>query len=1331
MKGRRIVLLCVALVCGLAIMAAVAPPNGGGVGGGDDEEGGTIHRWRQVTLNALSRRRWPKRAATLSAESSLQLAALVSAAAPPTTPEGDVVTTIASYAERQHLANWICIARRHGFAFVVGAADEFLVAWLALHFPTVRAVHLQLPSASVHGVPPRLATKPSAKWAALVGDHSHSARSTPRNFRHRMQLRLALAIALVDAGFDALFISVNALVLSNPIDAVAAESARGTHRPRGARRPRHDSILMYQQRETRRFPFKSSKGADDPPSFDIFYLSAGRRSASLFARAAAELADAKDWTRASDAVGDVLKTERAAGRAVHRGACGEGGSDFSLDGVATCELDPRRFADVYATKTWAIETLRTEEYPSPVVVNLFERTKKSFTQDCGYWLDHPKAAAQNQRCSARALPKRYCGRHDFYRRPAGNATRFPAVCSNVDSKYVKCPHGTKIATPPPPTKSDRPTAAVSSQVTRPLSPSVTPLLLPVLAADRTKIAALVKKYAQRCYVSKGKRPDLADVVIITVARFTHRESLANWMCAVERVGLDYMVLTPDAGLVVWLREHSPQSKVVMLQSPAAIKVPYLVQTVFLRLRAMLALVSAGKSVLYIGQDALVLQDPMTHLLPTAASIGAFDFRYQQALGNHFPFNASRGINVPGNAALLFASAGKRAAGILTASLMRMVDSAHAASTARDLTMWEVLWEAHDSGSLFHAGRCAGARTNTARGNSSAKLRTCELDPWIFPAGYAMQPWLTPWVQQGGIYQGEPHFGASGSPPMRPLVLSSTGSTLSGRGVVRFLKRCGYWFVRRAGERARTCVVMDEKSVGAFCSKVEFSRVKSSDEPAPKHCTRAGAFFDCTPQQKRMQTEVTLTNVELADALTLSGAATAYDVKSLTRLPLPSELEPLNVMVSGVTYNLTLLRNLAHRAAGCYADPMKRRPGISKVVISTLGNFAFRSQLTNWICFAQRLGFTFIVFAVDPQLGPWLDANFPDVLWIHIGASKFLENGADFSNFAAFRRGSYNVLMKVKLATTLSLLKIGYDNFYIDADCVILRDFVNDLLGEKGDDYRRIDLHYEQNHGTRFPYADSRGPEAEGNAGMFLAIASVRSIRVWEIAMRQMDARPDLDDQANLWSVIIKLFRLKSAVHHPPCAKVAKTRKWPEDERDLFTYCELDAWLYPTGYIAKAWITPMFQLGGIHAGTKHFGKSGTEPVVPFIVHPNFIRGEKHKVNFLKQCGYYLVAGGGKPDTDPLRCSAAVVPATFCGNVRFEPHDRYAKASELGWTVVDNAKKNAPVPNVHFNVIGRNEADNLLAGLVSEGSVPKTTALMPSGCIAAGTKYYNCALSTVEK
>ena len=815
-----------------------------------------------------------------------------------------------------------------------------------------------------------------------------------------------------------------------------------------------------------------------------------------------------------------------------------------------------------------------------------------------------------------------------------------------------------------------------------------------------------------------KRPDLADVVIITVARFADRELLSNWMCAIERIGLDYLVFTPDSGLVVWLREHAPKSTVVMMQTPSSLKVPYLVQRSFFRFRAVLALIATGKSVLYIGQDALIVQDPIAHMLPSATSISAFDFRYQQDFGTHFPFKPSRGINMPGSGAILFVAAGERTTQAVTNVLQRMVDHEYAVSAAMHLTLWELLWQAHDAKLLTHVGRCAGAPADS-RAAASIVLRTCEFDPWLFPAGYAMQPTLTPWVQHGGIHKNEAHFGAAGSPPMRPLVVSSSSSGLSQRDIVSFLHRCGLWFISNSVDGEPTCAI-GEASLGAFCGAVEYRPVPRADSRTPKGCRRVGAFFDCTPEAEVAPLVATLQTVHLSDVLSLAENIAQSDASTLTMLPLPSDLDPRSVVVDGTNYNVTLLRNLARRAAGCYADVSRRRPGIAKVVISTLGNFAFRSQLTNWICFAQRHGLTFIVFAVDPELGPWLDKNFPDVLWIHIGASQFLQEGDDFSNFAAFRRGAYNVLMKVKLATTLSLLKLGYDNFYVDADCVMLRDFVDDLLGTKGDGYRSIDLHYQQNHGTRFPWLRSRGPTAEGNGGMFLAVSSPRTVRVWEIAMRQMDARPDLDDQANFYTVVINLYKVKAALHYGECSRATKG----VGAKGEFTYCELDPWLYPTGYIAKAWITPMFQLGGVHKGTKVFGAQGTPKFHPFVLHPNFIRGEKHKVAFLKQCGYYLVAGAGLPESDPLHCSDAALPSTFCGAVKFEHVEQYANVSSEGWTAVDPAKKNVAVDGVFVDAVSRSAATPLLAALVAANKAPDGAILVPAGCNFAGTEYYIC-------
>ena len=1321
---RVAVALCLALTA--ALVALVASDSGASI------VHANVQSMRQAALSALARRSWPEEAARLSAYSAVQLSAAAAAAVGGYLPSeldaevdqplpGGVVTTIASYAERRQLANWICLMRRRNVAFVVGCSDEFLVSWLAIQFPSVVAVLLDVVDGRRASKAPLRAPKLAKKSYSLIGDYSDVPTASVAHFRHRMQLRLAMTIALVDAGYDAFFISVDVLVVGDPVAAMAVAAAQSRSIARGT-----SSLFMYEQRETRNFPWRRSKQAEAPISLEVFFLSAGHEGARIFARASAVLAVAKDWTRACVAVDRILKDEREGAMVAHYGACGSD-SDVApaVVGLATCELDPWIFADVYATKPFVIAMFQvgTEDRPpsSPVLVTLYSKWRVGFMKECGYWVDGPDDEAtpetREKRCLAHTTPSKYCGVRDYYLFEHPEAAA-PEGCERIEkTTYISCPRGVT-----PQLRVLERAKKASVAVPKPmvsLQPQQSHALLdPVVAADAKKLAALVEALDQRCYVNKAKRPDLADVAIITVARFADRKLLSNWICAIERIGLDYLVFTPDSGLVVWLREHAPKSKVVMMQTPSNLKVPYLVQRSFLRFRAVLALIAAGKSVLYVGQDALVVQDPIAHMLPSATSISAFDFRYQQDFGTHFPFKASRGLNMPGNGGILFVAAGERTAQAVTNVLQRMVNREYAVSAAMHLTLWELLWQAHDAKLLTHAGRCAGAPADS-RTTESMVLRTCELDPWLFPAGYAMQPTLTPWVQLGGIHQNEAHFGARGSPPMRPLVLSSSSSGLSQREIVRFLHRCGLWFSGNGVDGEPTCAV-GEASLGAFCGAVEYRRVPRADSRAPMGCRRVGAFFDCAPEAEVAPLVTTLQTVHLSDVLSLNDNIAQSDASALTMLPLPSDLDPRSVVVDGTDYNVTLLRNLARRAAGCYADVSRRRPGIAKVVISTLGNFAFRSQLTNWICFAQRHGLTFIVFAVDRELGPWLDKNFPDVLWIHIGASQFLHDGDDFSNFAAFRRGAYNVLMKVKLATTLSLLKLGYDNFYVDADCVMLRDFVDDLLGTKGDGYRRIDLHYQQNHGTRFPWLRSRGPTAEGNGGMFLAVSSPRTVRVWEIAMRQMDARPDLDDQANFYTVVINLYKVKAALHYGECSR-AKEGLGAKGE---FTYCELDPWLYPTGYIAKAWVTPMFQLGGVHKGTKVFGAQGTPKFHPFIVHPNFIRGEKHKVSFLKQCGYYLVAGAGLPDSDPLRCSAAALPSTFCGAVKFEHVERYANVSSEGWTAVDPAKKNAVVDGVHVDAVSRSVATPLLAALIKANKAPGGAVLVPAGCKFAGTEYFVC-------
>lgn len=129
-----------------------------------------------------------------------------------------------------------------------------------------------------------------------------------------------------------------------------------------------------------------------------------------------------------------------------------------------------------------------------------------------------------------------------------------------------------------------------------------------------------------------------------------------------------------------------------------------------------------------------------------------------------------------------------------------------------------------------------------------------------------------------------------------------------------------------------------------------------------------------------------------------------------------------------------LEELLQKVAGVYVDPEKQH-GFEKTVVITACNHGFVNHLHNFNCYAKRLGFKFIVFAMDEILHRYLTEN-TTMISYHMNGGTV---GDVTHESTEFRSRQFNLITAKKKESVHEVLMLGYSVFFTDTDVAMLVD----------------------------------------------------------------------------------------------------------------------------------------------------------------------------------------------------------------------------------------------------------------------------------------------------
>lgn len=130
----------------------------------------------------------------------------------------------------------------------------------------------------------------------------------------------------------------------------------------------------------------------------------------------------------------------------------------------------------------------------------------------------------------------------------------------------------------------------------------------------------------------------------------------------------------------------------------------------------------------------------------------------------------------------------------------------------------------------------------------------------------------------------------------------------------------------------------------------------------------------------------------------------------------------------------LLLEKLKEVAGIYKDKSKQK-GLEKAVMITSCNHAYLNHLHNYKCFADRLGFNFLVMSMDPIIHQYITQNTTMVSYLLTEGAV----GNISSDPGEFRSRQFNMITAKKVEAVYFVLDYGYDVLFADVDIAVVRD----------------------------------------------------------------------------------------------------------------------------------------------------------------------------------------------------------------------------------------------------------------------------------------------------
>eukprot|EP00293_Proteomonas_sulcata_P016875 CAMPEP_0184299264 /NCGR_PEP_ID=MMETSP1049-20130417/9903_1 /TAXON_ID=77928 /ORGANISM="Proteomonas sulcata, Strain CCMP704" /LENGTH=349 /DNA_ID=CAMNT_0026609645 /DNA_START=484 /DNA_END=1533 /DNA_ORIENTATION=+ len=281
---------------------------------------------------------------------------------------------------------------------------------------------------------------------------------------------------------------------------------------------------------------------------------------------------------------------------------------------------------------------------------------------------------------------------------------------------------------------------------------------------------------------------------------------------------------------------------------------------------------------------------------------------------------------------------------------------------------------------------------------------------------------------------------------------------------------------------------------------------------------------------------------------------------------------------------------AQQASGVYSD-YNRFPG---QVVVTAANWGYYEILQNWMCHADRFLWKYLIVALDNTLYQQIQQQFPDkhVCTVRNG------NTGNLTAASEFREKQFNALSCLKTRAVADILGHGYSVWFLDVDVRWKSDIWPSVYRSS------CDYSFQVNKPKYVPHSMHYKRKDEGNTGVYYAKSTVSIRRFFRQFVDGPCTRPGLDDQTLFWrsmstleasgEAVLLLPDEDSQVGIPATQNVSS---------NLLSFCPLDPFKFASGWSLR-----------ISSSTRR--KLGVQ-----LVHANYLKGKKSKVQMLKKAGYW--------------------------------------------------------------------------------------------------------------
>ena len=279
-----------------------------------------------------------------------------------------------------------------------------------------------------------------------------------------------------------------------------------------------------------------------------------------------------------------------------------------------------------------------------------------------------------------------------------------------------------------------------------------------------------------------------------------------------------------------------------------------------------------------------------------------------------------------------------------------------------------------------------------------------------------------------------------------------------------------------------------------------------------------------------------------------------------------------------------LEERLRKHAGIYTDKTKA-PELKNVLLLTAANSGYLEMLTNWECFAKKLGLDWMVIAIDSDLNQ------------HLGERSFSATGQEWTQAEGFySKVGFRVIACNKIRSVADVLRMtNLDIVFSDSDNVFKSDpFLPSLsLGSmiRSGKYeyiygRKIEPGGQkiQNWNPDFYHQEP----IKGNTG-FYYVAGARKQQivqnVFDKGVQWCNNRPHMDDQENFWDALVdSRKKKKSARDYVGCFRHCESNSscTGVEESLVFNYCDMSPWEYILGCFTPASVLEEPRMVSYHA-----------------------------------------------------------------------------------------------------------------------------------------------------